>query len=38
MGKQEWVTEIKYIYAAEGALPRIIIFKDKNIDSRWLRP
>ena len=35
-GKQEWVTVIKYINAAGGAIAPMIIFKGKDVNSGWL--
>ena len=35
-GKQEWITDIKYISAAGESLPPILIFKDNHLSSGWI--
>ena len=37
-GKQEWVAVIECINAAGGFLTPMIIFKGRNMNSRWLPP
>ena len=38
IGKQEWVTNIECINAAGDALPPMIIWKGKHLNSGWLPP
>jgi hypothetical protein len=35
-GKQEWVTDIEYINAADEALAPLLIFKDNDVNTRWI--
>lgn len=35
-GKQEWVTDIESISAAGESLPPLLIFKGKNMNTRWI--
>ena len=38
IGKQEWVTDIEYINVVGDALPSMIIWKEKHLNSGWLPP
>lgn len=35
-GKQEWITDIECINTAGKALPRLLIFKGKHLNTRWI--